>query len=68
MIKAWWIRRWYFLYISSFIILHIVVLSKPLQQRQDMTYFIHIIFIWLLMSHPNRWRNHWGAALCGSDC
>ena len=34
MIKAWWIRRWYFLYISAFMILHIVALFKPLRQKQ----------------------------------
>ena len=35
MIKAWWIHRWYFLYISAFIILYIVALSKSLGQRHE---------------------------------
>ena len=39
MIKAWWIRRWYFLYISAFIVLYIVALYKPLGQH--MKHFIH---------------------------
>ena len=38
MIKAWWIRRWYFLYISAFIVLYIVALSKPLGQDMKHLY------------------------------
>ncbi|KAJ0766014.1 hypothetical protein HanPI659440_Chr08g0310471 [Helianthus annuus] len=37
MIKAWWIRRWYFLYISAFIVLYIVALYESL--GQDMKHF-----------------------------
>ena len=37
-IKAWWIRRWYFLYISAFTILHRVTLSRSCQTKYK-TYF-----------------------------
>ncbi|KAJ0827447.1 hypothetical protein HanRHA438_Chr17g0825841 [Helianthus annuus] len=28
MLQAWWIRRWYFLYISACIVLHVIALFK----------------------------------------
>ena len=33
MIQAWWIRRWYFLYISVCMVLHIVALFESFQFR-----------------------------------
>ena len=44
MIQAWWIRRWYFLYISVCIILHIVALSKSFQFRHITFYTNNIFF------------------------
>ena len=43
MLQAWWIRRWYFLYISACMILHIVVLFKLFQFRH-ITFYINNIF------------------------
>ncbi|KAJ0566289.1 hypothetical protein HanIR_Chr06g0272091 [Helianthus annuus] len=52
MIKAWWIRRWYFLYISAFMILHIVALFKPFQFRPN-TFYTDNIF-----SHKHCFTNN----------
>ncbi|KAJ0621243.1 hypothetical protein HanIR_Chr01g0006461 [Helianthus annuus] len=45
MMQTWWIRRWYFLYISVCIILHILALSKSFQFRHITFYTDNILFI-----------------------
>ena len=44
MIQAWWIHRWYFLYISVCMILHIAALFKSFQFRH-ITYFSQYIVL-----------------------
>ncbi|KAJ0616838.1 hypothetical protein HanIR_Chr02g0094951 [Helianthus annuus] len=44
MIQAWWIRRWYFLYISVCMVLHIVALFESFQCRHITFYTNNISF------------------------
>ncbi|KAJ0867208.1 hypothetical protein HanRHA438_Chr12g0560531 [Helianthus annuus] len=44
MIQAWWVRRWYFLYISVCMVLHIVALFESFQFRHITFYTNNISF------------------------